>query len=138
MIYEKDSSRWAESTFGQCNLDDPRRLKRLVDIAARLSDDPSGSISHENFERVMMITAPVAVRILQLRSLSDNEEKGCDFIFEEDQRQCLFASTNPGKPLPDKPPSAQWAYYSLAKLAGWTDSKRTGRVGWQPLWTGRR
>jgi hypothetical protein len=92
--------------------------------------------TYENFERVMVITAAVAVRILQLRSLSASEEKGCETVLEADEWQCLFANTEPGRPLPGQPPSAKWAYYALAKLAGWSDSKRTGRVGWQTLWTG--
>ncbi len=25
---------------------------------------------------------------------------------------------------------------ALAKLGGWRDTKRTGRIGWQPLWRG--
>jgi hypothetical protein len=40
------------------------------------------------------------------------------------------------KPLPEQPPSLYWAYINLAKLAGWQDSKQTGRVGWQTLWEG--
>ncbi|MCH2057545.1 MAG: IS4 family transposase, partial [Thalassotalea sp.] len=29
-----------------------------------------------------------------------------------------------------------WAYINLGKLAGWHDSKRNGRVGWERLWEG--
>ncbi|HDZ31672.1 MAG TPA: IS4 family transposase, partial [Pseudoalteromonas sp.] len=38
--------------------------------------------------------------------------------------------------LPDKVPSLHWLYYSLAKLGGWYDSKRNGRVGVKALWKG--
>jgi hypothetical protein len=40
------------------------------------------------------------------------------------------------KPLPDEPPSLYWAYYALAKLGGWYDSKRTGKVGIKAIWNG--
>ena len=85
---------------------------------------------------MMVIAAPVAVRILQLRSISDDENAPCDNVLETDEWQCLFVHTHPGKPLPGKPPSAKWAYYAIANLAGWSDSKRTGKVGWQTLWKG--
>jgi hypothetical protein len=29
-----------------------------------------------------------------------------------------------------------WAYYALAKLGRWHDSKATGIVGWEALWDG--
>jgi hypothetical protein len=92
----------------------------------------------ENLERMMVITAAVAVRILQLKAVAEagDEDMLCDRFLTTDEWQCLFAVTAQQEPLPDKPPTANWAYYSLAKLAGWTDSKRTGRVGWQTLWVG--
>jgi hypothetical protein len=38
--------------------------------------------------------------------------------------------------LPKKSPSMYWAYYALAKLGRWNDSKATGIVGWVALWDG--
>jgi len=38
--------------------------------------------------------------------------------------------------LPKKAPTLYWAYYALAKLGRWHDSKRTGVVGWEVLWDG--
>lgn len=38
--------------------------------------------------------------------------------------------------LPKTAPSLYWAYYALAKLSRWHDSKRTGIVGWEALWDG--
>ncbi|MBL4289152.1 IS4 family transposase, partial [Vibrio fluvialis] len=35
---------------------------------------------------------------------------------------------------PKRAPSVYWAYINLGKLAGWYDSKRNGRVGWERLW----
>jgi hypothetical protein len=92
----------------------------------------------ENLERMMVITAAVAVRILQLKALAEDgdEETDCGRFMTTEEWQCLHAVISTGKPLPVKPPQASWAYYGLAKLAGWTDSKRTGRVGWQTLWEG--
>jgi len=90
----------------------------------------------ENFERVMVITAAVAVRLLQLRCLANDTEQNAETALNKEQWQCLYAITEKGKQLPSRPPTAAWAYYALAKLAGWTDSKRTGIVGWQTLWLG--
>lgn len=92
--------------------------------------------SYDNFERMMVVTAAIGVRILQLRTLGQGAEVTCDTILDTDEWQCLYANTNPGEPLPKEVPTVKWAYYAIAKLVGWSDSKRTGRVGWQTLWEG--
>lgn len=91
----------------------------------------------DNFERMMAICAPVAVRLLQLQAMGRTENsKPCTEVLQTEEWQCLHSIISPDKPLPQIPPDTKWVYYSLAKLAGWTDSKRTGRVGWQTLWEG--
>jgi len=45
MSFTSDGRSWAEETFGRCELGDPRRVRRLIDFSARLSENPSGSIS---------------------------------------------------------------------------------------------
>lgn len=94
--------------------------------------------SFENLERMLAITSSIAVRILQLRSLGgdDSEENSCERVLSRDEWQCLHAVRFPGKPIPKKAPSMRWAYHSIGRLAGWTDTKRTGNVGWQTLWKG--
>ncbi|HHT9169613.1 TPA: IS4 family transposase, partial [Legionella pneumophila] len=32
--------------------------------------------------------------------------------------------------------TAAWAYKAIAKLGGWTDSKRTGKAAWSTIWKG--
>lgn len=46
-----------------------------------------------------------------------------------------MVSTERGAP-PEQTPSAAWAYRALAKMGGFTDTKRTGRPGWDTLWYG--
>ncbi|MFO9558911.1 IS4 family transposase, partial [Legionella pneumophila serogroup 1] len=36
----------------------------------------------------------------------------------------------------EKIPTAAWAYKAIAKLGGWTDSKRTGKAAWSTIWKG--
>ena len=36
----KDVNEWAQAQFGHANLNDPRRTKRLVTVAARLANKP--------------------------------------------------------------------------------------------------
>lgn len=53
--------------------------------------------------------------------------------------KCLWLSLlkkGQQKPLPPEPPSIMWAYYGIAQLGGFLDTKRTGRVGWQTIWKG--
>lgn len=94
--------------------------------------------SFENIERMLAITASIAVRILQLKLLGDetSDERSCESVLSEDEWHCLHSVRFPGKPIAKKPPSMKWAYYAIARLAGWTDTKRTGKVGWQTLWKG--
>ncbi|MCH2056309.1 MAG: IS4 family transposase, partial [Thalassotalea sp.] len=47
----------------------------------------------------------------------------------------LWTKRAKSKP-PKQVPSLYWAYINLGKLAGWHDSKRNGRVGWERLWEG--
>ena len=91
-----------------------------------------------NLERMMVITSHVAVRLLQLRSSADElgEKSSCEPILERDEWECLHAMAKPGKPIPKRPPTARWALESIARLGGWQDTKRTGRIGWQTLWHG--
>ncbi len=96
----------------------------------------------DNLERMMVITAFVAVRLLQLRERMEAEQASPDDTRPEtiplgrDEWRLLWGSTERQKALPDQPPSARWAYLALAKLGGFTDTKRTGRPGWATLWRG--
>lgn len=95
--------------------------------------------SPENLERLMVILAPIAVRLLQLRSAAQQRPKEpCDILLSTEEVQCLWVKTNPTKPLPKKRPTIRWAVQTIAKLGGWRDTKRTGRIGWITLWRGWR
>jgi hypothetical protein len=92
----------------------------------------------ENLERMLVITAFVAVRLLQLREAMMDEpesEAGCAAVLEEEQWRVLWATTEKN-PIPREPPSARWAFLALARLGGFTDTKRTGRPGWATIWHG--
>ncbi len=92
--------------------------------------------SPENLERLGSILSFVAVRLLQLRDLADDDPtRSCQEVLERDYWRCLWARVEKRKP-PRKAPNMRWALHAIAKLGGWTDSKRTGRVGWQSLWRG--
>lgn len=96
----------------------------------------------DNLERMMVITAFIAVRLLQLREHMEAEKASPDDATPEagplgpDEWRILWVSTEHPKPLPDQLPSARWAYLALAKLGGFTETKRTGRPGWATLWRG--
>ena len=93
----------------------------------------------KNLEKMIVITAFVSIRLLQLRELvsdtSQAKETCCSSFFNDVEWRLLWSKTE-SKPIPQKPPSLFWAYYALAKLGRWYDSKHTGRVGWNALWKG--
>ena len=93
-------------------------------------------------ERMLVITAFVAVRLLQLReplSRPDADDPGssrsCGSVLDVDQWQVLW-QLDQRSPPPSSPPPARWACLAIAKLGGFTDTKRTGRPGWDTLWHG--
>jgi hypothetical protein len=96
-----------------------------------------------NLERMLVITAFVAVRLLQLREAADTaasnpsrcDRMNDDTLLSPDEWQVLWASVEHGPP-PEPAPSAAWAFRAIAKLGGFTDTKRTGRPGWAALWDG--
>jgi len=90
----------------------------------------------ENLERIAVVLAFVAIRLIQLRELFDEgADVRCDQILDKDTWTLLWVSVEQTKP-PRTPPSAEWAYRALARFAGWTDTKRTGKAGWETLWKG--
>jgi hypothetical protein len=90
-----------------------------------------------NLERLAIITAHVAVRLLQLRCLTyEDPARPADVLLDQDEWKCLYLTTHPHSPLPVSPPSLRWALETIAKLGGWRDTKRTGRIGWMTLWKG--
>ena len=96
----------------------------------------------KNLERMLVITAFLAVRLLQLReclnapAAADRTETSCEAVLSEDEWKVLWLSTERKKPLPQAAPLATWAFYAIAKLGGFTDTKRTGRPGWDTIWHG--
>lgn len=90
----------------------------------------------QNLEKVAVIAAFVAVRLLQIRSLAAcADDICCSEVFSRTEWQVLWLGAETTPP-PDDPPTIGWAWHALAKLGGWRDTQRTGRVGWLLLWRG--
>lgn len=96
--------------------------------------------SAANLQRMLVLTAFVAVRLLQLREHAlaqpgPQAPEGCETVLDTEQWQVLW-QIDQRSPPPASPPSARWACLAIAKLGGFTDTKRTGRPGWSTLWDG--
>jgi len=90
----------------------------------------------ENLERIAVVLAFVAIRLIQLRELFEaGTAVRCDEILDKETWTLLWVSVEQRKP-PRTPPDVEWAYRALARFAGWSDTKRTGKVGWETLWKG--
>lgn len=90
----------------------------------------------ESLEKVAVIQAFIACRLMQLKDMGDcdvGETAPCTLCLTAPQWQVLYRATYKKQPNKSKVPSVKWAYQSLGKLAGWNDSRRTGRVGWKTL-----
>lgn len=93
----------------------------------------------ETVERMLVITAAIGIRLLQLHRLanaSEADEIPCNEVIDEDEWRCLWATVESKAPMPTRPPTAHWALRAIAKLGGWYDTKKTGRVGWKTIWRG--
>jgi len=44
-MFQRDAADWAQQTFGDCELGDKRRTKRLVDIGMRMASQVGSSLS---------------------------------------------------------------------------------------------
>jgi hypothetical protein len=90
----------------------------------------------ENLKKIAILLGFVAVRLLWLKMQMEKEpQRDCTEVLRQDEWKVLWMSTDK-RPLPQQPPSVQWAYRAIAKLAHWTDTKRTGRASWDTLWQG--
>lgn len=95
--------------------------------------------SADNLERMAVMLAFVAVRLLQLReTLLEDEERSkqpCTQVLSDAEWKVLWLTRSRRRP-PKQPPSLKWAYEAIAKLGGWIDTKRTGRASWNTVWDG--
>jgi hypothetical protein len=97
-----------------------------------------------NLEKMVVILAFIAVRLLQLKEgfesrevpTAKNKETLCDTVLSKDEWTVLWCSMAKNKKPPKNPPTLGWAYYAIAQLGGWNDSKRTGKASWATVWKG--
>jgi len=101
---------------------------------------------------VVSILAFIGIRLLQLREsftlpvylkrlgLEREAEQvatqPCDKVLSMDEWQVLVQMDRTTSLNMGQVPSLQWAYLAIARLGGFTDSKRTGMAGWDTLWKG--
>jgi hypothetical protein len=94
--------------------------------------------SRDNIHRIAVLLAFVAVRLLQLRErVEATPQAPCDEVLTLTEWKVLWAVVEKKRP-PKKVPSMRWAHWAIGSLAGWIDSKRTGRMGWDTFWEGWR
>jgi hypothetical protein len=71
----------------------------------------------ENLERMLVITAFLTVRLLQLKECLDmlpSTHLKCWSVLSKDEWKVLWLSTEHSHPLPKIPPSAHWAFYAIS------------------------
>ncbi|HAT8211466.1 TPA: hypothetical protein ACJ5C3_000855, partial [Legionella pneumophila] len=59
----------------------------------------------------------------------------CNELLSEIEWKVLWKTVEKTE-LPSQTPDAYWAFRAIAKLGGWTDSKRTGKAAWSTIWNG--
>ena len=96
--------------------------------------------SLNNLKRIAVIQAFIAIRLMQLQALAQNNELAkkisCTVHVQSKTWKILWLKIEKNKKPPSQAPSLHWFYYAIAKLGGWYDSKRNGRVGVKSMWKG--
>ncbi|MGL4733884.1 MAG: hypothetical protein ACRCWB_02030, partial [Enterovibrio sp.] len=90
----------------------------------------------------VLLFAPNEERVVGLieqerwvRNKKEAEKQSCETLLSPAAWKLLWSKQEKTR-SPKKAPSVYWAYINFGKLAGWYDSKRNGRVGWERLWEG--
>ncbi|WP_305842335.1 IS4 family transposase [Photobacterium leiognathi] len=94
--------------------------------------------SKDNLERLSVIWAFIATRLLQLRFMNESKELSsscCERVLKGKAWKLMWLKLEKKK-LPKEAPNISWAYKSIARLGGWKDTKRTGRASVKTLWQG--
>jgi len=114
----------------------------LAYVAVRLSqlrDEAEPELRNERTEIIILTDLTKSGTNGNKRVASKVElapERRCTSVLTDLEWQVLWLSVEEGKPLPPKVPGRLWAYRAIGRLAGWNDSKRTGRIGLKAFWKG--
>ena len=93
--------------------------------------------SAAGMERMLVILSAIAVNIQQLAIAANaRPEASCETVLSREFWTVLYLMTTKKKRLPNRPPTLDWAMKAIARLGGWADTGRTGRMGWSSLWRG--
>lgn len=137
------------------SFDEVRKITRYYELRWRIEDFhkawKSGASVEKlrmqcsnNLEKMIVILSFLAIRMLQLKeyfepellTLDENDVcVSCEELLTEIEWKVLWKTVEK-KDLPSSPPSAAWAYQAIAKLGGWSDSKKTGKASWATIWEG--
>lgn len=152
---EKEPLEWfLLTTESISSFNEARKVTRYYELRWRIEDFhkawKSGSgveklrmQSTENIEKMMVILSFVAIRLLQLKEYFEEgntkeakpKEISCDELLSPIECKLLWNAIEKA-PFPNKPPTAAWAFQAIAKLGGWSNSKRTGKASWATIWDG--
>jgi hypothetical protein len=113
---------------------------RLLQLRDDLEPDPSNALSRMYVSKIF----PAAEKSGTLISAGDDvhelptssSERPCSDVLSRSEWQVLWLVIEHGRPLPKTVPNCKWAYHGIARLAGWANTKRTGRAGLKTLWRG--
>ena len=112
-VYE---SRWACEEFHRC-------WKSEVGV------EKSRVQTRQGLEKVACLKAAIAVRLMEMQKWKGRQDQSCEEVGLEELEWKLLWSLSEEDEVPTQVPSAAWAYEAVARLGGWSDTKRTGRAG---------
>ncbi|RYF46159.1 MAG: IS4 family transposase [Cytophagaceae bacterium] len=101
----------------------------------RLEERPFQSM--EAVERIMVILAPIATRLMQLHYLAnqDGGTNDASTMLSDEEQECLLATAAATR-RPIEKMTCRAAYEAIGRLGGFADTKGTGRIGTSTMWRG--
>ena len=137
------------------SIDAVRKITRYYELRWRIEDFhkawKSGSNVEklrmqyaDNLEKMIVILSFVAIRLLQLKEYFEPDQImldenyvciSCEELLSEIEWKVLWKTVEK-KQFPLSPPDTTWAYQAIAKLGGWSNSKKTGKASWATIWNG--
>ncbi len=154
-IKTEDYLEWMLLTTEKINtFEEARKVTRFYELRWRIEDfhkawktgtkvESLRMQSKDNLEKMIVILSFVAIRLLQLKehfeqdslSKASDSSPSCSQLLTEPEWKVLWQTIEKKQP-PENPPSAAWAFKAIARLGGWTNSKRTGKASWATIWDG--
>ena len=114
--------------------------QRLMQLRDEVDPEPAGSLSRMYISADFTERQAAAPSSPSVADASGSRisipERPCSDVLSRLEWQVLWLIVEKGRALPPEVPNRRWAYRTIGRLAGWTDTKHTGKMSVKTFWRG--